>query len=199
MLRHRHKLGVSAQAQGYRGRLTWPKKARVHSHQPASLGSAQRCVTSVQREKKSMLAFVFHVCVLRPVLADSLATYLYLFVLIFVHVNCMLGIALRKATDKDFCSYWWLLCVNTVITNWSSWPVSGFPFCHIQLSLEFKFKLELNRTKGQNLCYLLLFVHFEFVWILVLLHANKLPQQSYCSQPHCFQVSIWRSHLAVTL
>lgn len=126
---------MSAQAQGYRGRLTWPKKARVHSHQPASLGSAQRCVTSVQREKKSMLAFVFHVCVLRPVLADSLATYLYLFVLIFVHVNCMLGL----------------------------WPVSGFPFCHIQLSLEFKFKLELNRTKGQNLCYLLLFVHFEFV------------------------------------
>lgn len=80
---------MSAQAQGYRGRLTWPKKARVHSHQPASLGSAQRCVTSVQREKKSMLAFVFHVCVLRPVLADSLATYLYLFVLIFVHVNCI--------------------------------------------------------------------------------------------------------------
>lgn len=97
---------MSAQAEGYCERLTWPKKVRVHSHQPASLGSAQRYVTSVQRERKSMLAFVFHVCALRPVLADSLATCLYLFVLIFVHVNCMLGIALRKATDNNFCSYW---------------------------------------------------------------------------------------------
>lgn len=101
MLRHRHKLGVSAQAQGYRGRLTWPKKARVHSHQPASLGSAQRCVTSVQREKKHAGLCISRLCT--PSCAGRLFGYIFVFVCIdFCSCELHAGHSITQSNRQGF-------------------------------------------------------------------------------------------------